>query len=214
MPKVCSEGEEGKKCYEGSQPLCAGLNLTGQLGTTSRQAASTEALLLEEGEGDTVGCCRADRPVSEYGRALRNTGLKRAPYSKYKNRGRQLTEVHTRWVCQVVEQVVNGALACGCVLCEETQDGQPVHKQSGTVGQVANRHSAPEITGQQSRQQHAVQRQQVVARSRSEGSPEHTGSADYNMLSAAHMANRPFLTSLTLYVFRVFSLPLLKPARG
>ena len=26
------------------------------------------------------------------------------------------------------------------------------------------------------------------------------------------MANRPFLTSLTLYVFRVFSLPLLKPA--
>ena len=33
-----------------------------------------------------------------------------------------------------------------------------------------------------------------------------------NLLSAAHMANRPFLTSLTLYVSRVFSLPLLKPA--
>ena len=57
------------------------------------------------------------------------------PYSKYNKIG-QLTKVHASWVCHVVKQVVNGALACGCVLCKETQNGQPVHKQSGTVSQV------------------------------------------------------------------------------
>ena len=76
LPKVCSEGEKGKKSYEGSQSHCAGLDLTGQTGKTSRQAPITEALLLKEGEGDTVGCCRTDRWVSAFGRALWNIGVK------------------------------------------------------------------------------------------------------------------------------------------
>ena len=156
VPKVCSEGEEGKKCIEGSQPLCAGLNLTGQSGKTSRQAASTEALLLEEGEGDTVGCCRADRRVSVIGKALRNTGLKERPTDIRTGVGNSLKFTRAgcaRWSNRLSMGPLPVAAYCAkkpkMASLYTISQGQSVRSHINTLRLG--------FTGSQSRQQHAVQ---------------------------------------------------------